>query len=205
VLQEIVPSFQKQFRCRYPSLESPQCRFSTPPEICTTGRTPRCNWFQFSIHPAKPMSISRSLPDAAGCRTPDHRSRAGGRPRAAGGRVYGLWFASGRLDATRSHSKPRYEPMLPFTRGWCRPSMAGTRIRVSSTSPAAGDKMDHDVPCGDDFCLYAYGECLEWKDLVRLPSGSTKEETGRRPPLSEYRICTSRQKLHLRQGRLGCV
>jgi hypothetical protein len=26
-----------------------------------------------------------------------------------------------------------------------------------------------------------------------------------RPPLSEYRICTSLQKLHLRQGRLGCV
>jgi hypothetical protein len=32
---------------------------------------------------------------------------------------------------------------------------------VSGTSPAAGDKMDHDVLAGDDFCLHTYGECLD--------------------------------------------
>ena len=27
--------------------------------------------------------------------------------------------------------------------------------------PRRGDKMDHNVPCGDDFCLHTYGECLD--------------------------------------------
>ena len=39
--------------------------------------------------------------------------------------------------------------------------------------------MDHDVLRGGDFCLYTYGECLGWKDLVRFQSGLTKEGTGR--------------------------
>lgn len=80
MLQEIVPSFQKQFRCRYPSLERRQGRFSTPPEICTTGRTPRCNWSQLSIHPAKPISISCSSEtrQAAG-RPPVEVAREGAR------------------------------------------------------------------------------------------------------------------------------
>lgn len=60
--------------------KAPVPLFDSPREICTTGRTPRCNWFQFSIHPAKPISIFPFVRDAAGCRTPDRRSRAGGRP-----------------------------------------------------------------------------------------------------------------------------
>jgi hypothetical protein len=40
VLQEIVPRFQKQFRCRYPSLDRPKCRFSNPPKSVLTRSDP---------------------------------------------------------------------------------------------------------------------------------------------------------------------
>jgi hypothetical protein len=211
-------SFQKQFRCRYPSLERPKCRFSKPRNLYH-GSDPALQLVSIFDPPRKADFDFPFLPDAAGCLTPDRRSRAGGRrpvrppsdlrsrsrpleesgcqgltvscppprvlprenrtfPRAATGRVYGLWFASGRLDATRTHSKPRYEPMLPFTWGVVSSRHGWDSDTVSSTSPAAGDKMDHDVRSAMIFvCIRTVSVWME--EVVRLPSGPRKEETGR--------------------------
>ena len=141
-----------------------QVPFIETPEICTTGRQLDPALQRVSVHDTRSIFDPSPkadfdfpfVPDAAGCPTPDRRSRrmspavaADAAPggvrtpgpgsveprhpasclartehcRAAAGRVYGLSFASDRLDATRSHSKPRYEPMLPLTRARCVPSM----------------------------------------------------------------------------------
>ena len=125
-------------------------------------------------------------------------------PRAAAGRVYGLWFASGRLDATRGHSKPRYEPMLPVTRGWCRPGMVGTRIRFPA--PARPQAIKWTTTCFAAMIFVCTRTMSFWMEgSSTSPIRPYERRDWKRPPISEYRICTSLQKLHLRQGRLGCV
>lgn len=63
-----------------------QVPFIETPEICTTGRTPSCNWFHFRSIPQKPTLICRSYQtrQAAGRRTvevaPEVAHRCG-RPR----------------------------------------------------------------------------------------------------------------------------
>jgi hypothetical protein len=180
VLQEIVPSFQSNSEAVILHSKGPSAVFRDPRNLYH-GSEASLQLVSIFDPPRKADFDFPFVPDAAGCLTPDRRSRAGGRrpvrppsdlrsrsrsleetgcqglavssppprvlrcengtfPRAATGRVYSLWLASGRLDAPRSHSKPRYEPMLGFTRGWCRPGMAGTRIRFPAPAPPQGIK-----------------------------------------------------------------
>ena len=58
-----------------------QVPFFEPPEICTNAVGPRVAiGFNFRSIPQSRFRFSRSVPDAAGCRTPRRRSPTGGRP-----------------------------------------------------------------------------------------------------------------------------
>jgi hypothetical protein len=120
-------------------------------------------------------------------------------PRAAAGRVYGLWFASDRLDATRAALRA-----YVAIQGGCRPGVAGTRIRFPAPAPPQGIKWTTTCLAAMIFvCIRTVSDGMEGSSAS--PIRPYERRDWKRPPLSEYRICTSLQKLHLRQGRLGCV